>query len=260
MKTLYYGLFILTNSILLPQAQAGTNHQVEVGFSDLAGLDKSFFGARYRYFNEDLSQLSGPHGIKVHLNQVNNIALGGFVNDNLYYINSDASFYGENGLVVKGAVQHVRDERGSWESQGYLVSASLGKQINTELQIGLGVFYSRSEDSSSYNNIDYLDVEWTYAPYIRWTKITNNQGWDLEAKQLLGRERNIQGRAAYYINQNCSVGLVANILSGEHSHNNYELQTQYWFNEQLALKFGLGSSLESGAGLNSASLLFTARF
>lgn len=254
------GMMLLISCLSI-SSYADINHQVDLGFTDLSGLDKAFLGARYRYFSDDLNALSGPQELKSHLHRVSNVAIGGFANDNLYYITSDATYYWQHGVILAAGVQHVDDDSGIWQSDSSLLNASIGNQINDQLQIGLTAFYSRVEETSHfYPNEELTSVEWSYAPYIRWTNINNNQGWDIEAKQLAGRYRYIQGRAAYYVNQDWSVGVVANVHGRGDRDDNYEIQTQYWFNEHIALKFGLGSSLKSDDGLNSATLLLNTRW
>lgn len=254
------GIMLLISCLSL-SSYADINHQIDLGFTDLSGLDKAFLGARYRYFSDDLNALSGPQNLKAHLHSVSNVAIGGFANDNLYYINADGAYYAENGLILSGGIQHINDDSSNWQSDSSLLSASIGNQVNDQLQIGLTAFYSRVEETRVYYPGEELtSVEWSYAPYIRWTKINHNQGWDIEAKQLAGRYRFIQGRASYYVNQGWSVALVANVHNRGDRNDNYELQTQYWFNEHIALKFGLGSSLKSDDGLNSATLLLSTRW
>ncbi|WP_166111333.1 putative porin [Pseudoalteromonas sp. Z9A5] len=253
-------LTVLATSFLTT-AQAAINNQIDVGFSDLSGSDNRFVGARYRYFTSNLDQLSGPHSIKSHLNQVTNFAVGGFASDDVEYVNADATYYGPLGLILMGGVERLTDNQGYWRSRDYLIKGSLGKQINEELQLGFSVFYNREEDRSHLlNTYTNTDTQWRYAPYVRYTAITDNQGWDLELKQISGKNRNIEGRANYFVNQDWSVGLIANVQNSDYARDNYELQTQYWFAPHVAVKFGLGSSFDSDSGLNSASLLLTGRF
>ncbi|MFK3864895.1 hypothetical protein [Pseudoalteromonas rhizosphaerae] len=256
------GIILLMSIVAQPQAVASTQHQLDIGFTDLAGLDESFLGARYRYFAQDLESLTGPYELKAYLNQVNNYAIGGFANDDFSYLNADAATYGPAGLVISASAQRLCEDNSYWQNTDYLVSAAVGKQMNEQLQLGFNVYYSRLERHDMWFGKDNerVAVEWTYAPYVRWTNIVSNQGWDLELKQLAGRYRYVQGQAVYYVNQAWSVGVVANIRNQKNLKDNYELQTQYWFNQHVALKFGLGSALDSGSGLNSMSLLLTARF
>ncbi|MGO2371671.1 MAG: hypothetical protein ACTH5C_04830 [Pseudoalteromonas prydzensis] len=253
---------LLASVFVQAPVAAATQHQLDIGFTDLGGLDESFLGARYRYFAEDLEPKTGPYELRAYLNRVNNYAVGGFSNGDFSYLNIDAAVYGPEGLVMQASLQRISDDNKYWQDTDYLASAALGKQMNEQLQLGFNAYYSRAE--SDYNNgkqsTEHVSVEWTYAPYVRWTDIDNNQGWDLELKQLAGRYRYVQGRAIYYVNQAWSVGFIANIRNTDNLSDNYELQTQYWFNKHAALKFGLGSALDSGSGLNSMSLLLTARF
>lgn len=262
LDVLGFNAILLVSVLAQAPVVAATQHQLDIGFTDLAGLDESFLGARYRYFAQDLESLTGPYEFKAHLNRVNNYAVGGFSNGDFNYLNIDAAAYGPEGLVMQASLQRVSDDSNYWRDTDYLASAALGKQMNEQLQLGFNAYYSRAE--SDYNNgkqsTENVSVEWTYAPYVRWTDIDNNQGWDLELKQLAGRYRYVQGRAFYYVNQAWSVGLIANIRNTDNLSDNYELQTQYWFNQHVALKLGLGSALDSGSGLNSMSLLLTARF
>lgn len=253
------GIMLLISCLSL-SSYADINHQIDLGFTDLSGLDKAFLGARYRYFSDDLTALSGPQELKSHLHRVNNIALGGFANDNLYYITSDATYYWQHGLILAAGLRHVDDDGGHWQSDSSLVTASIGNQVNDQLQIGLTAFYNYFQGKGYYLKDNVTSVEWSYAPYVRWTSLTNNKGWDLQAKQLVGRYRYVQGRVAYYINQDWSVALVANVRDHGNNTDNYELQTQYWFNEHIALKFGLGASFKSDDGLNSATLLLSTRW
>lgn len=249
------GLTSILLTALAFNCHADINNQFEIGFGDLSGLDDAFLGAKYRYYLDDLETLAGPHEIKAHLNRVDNLALGGFANDNVSYINADGTYYGPKGMVLGAGVQYLNGD----DFSDSFINVSLGKQINEQLQIGISVYHSRSEQSY-YDDTKHVDVEWTYAPYFRWTGIEKNQGWDLEVKQLAGRHQYIQSKATYYFSQDWSAGLVANIRDSSRYSDNYEFQTQYWFTQHYALKLGLGSSFESGAGLNSASLLFFARW
>ena len=257
----FSAVFLLVSLLAPAPVVATTQHQLDIGFADLGGLDESFLGARYRYFAEDLESKNGPYELKAHLNRINNYAAGGFSNGDFSYLNIDAAVYGPEGLVMQASLQRSSDDYKYWRDTNYLASAALGKQMNENLQLGFNTYYSRAESSNinGEHSTEHVSVEWTYAPYIRWTDIDNNQGWDLELKQLAGRYRYVQGRAVYYVNQAWSVGLIANIRNTDNLSDNYELQTQYWFNQHVALKFGLGSGLDSGSDLNSMSLLLTMR-
>ncbi|CAM3849415.1 MULTISPECIES: hypothetical protein [Pseudoalteromonas] len=252
------GALLCVNVLTQAPAIAATQHQLDLGVTDLAGFDESFLGARYRYFAEDLEPLTGPYDLKADLNRVNNYAFGGFSNGDFSYLNTDAAVYGPEGLVMQGSLQRISDDNKDWQDTAYLVSAALGKQMNEQLQLGFNAYYSRVE-SNWRQEVKNVAVEWTYAPYVRWTDINKNQGWDLELKQLAGRYKYVRGKAVYYVNQAWSVGLIANIRNEKHLSDNYELQTHYWFNQHIALKFGLGSALDSESDLNSVSLLLTAR-
>ena len=256
-------IILLTSlsAMFLPPVSAQTHNQVDVGFVDLAGIDNRFLGARYRYYTTDLDTLLGPHAIKSHLNQVTNFSVGGFKNNDIKYINADVIYYGPQGLLLNTRLQHISDDGGYWRTRDYLLSSSIGKQINDSLQLGVSMFYSKEEQRSTETNTNpYTEVNWKYAPYIRYTDIVNNRGWDLELKQVSGARRNIEGRANYFINQAWSVGLSANIRSDDNVSDNYELQTHYWFTANIAIKFGLGSAFDASSTLNSASLLLTGRF
>ena len=242
----------------LVHAQSTDQHQIDFGFSDLYDFDEQFIGLSYTYAFEDLAMASGPHNLKSYLNKIDTVSTTAFYISDFYDIELDTTHYLDNNLVFKSEFSYARDKRDG--DTFATLGATLGKNVTTDLQLGVGVKYLY-EKNVYWSGEHDTDNAWRLSPYIRYTKVENGQGWDLTFKQVNGRENYYQGRANYYLNDSFFVGLVASAETGDLDNNNFEVQSQYWFGDHFALLFGLGTELSSDdSGLKSVTLKLTSRF
>lgn len=253
-------LFLLASAMPFSAISQNTDqHQIDFGFSDLYDFDDQFIGLSYTYALEDLATAQGPHHIKSYLNRIDTVTANTFIISDFYDIELKARHFFNNDLVVTGGIAYAKDTR---DKDTYAtLSAGLGKNLTTNLQLGVSVRYLYEKEVSWIGKAE-TEHRWRLTPYVRYTQLdANNQGWDLTFKQISGRESYYQGRANYYLNESLFVGLVLSAETDNLGNNNFELQSQYWFSDHFALLFGLGTELSNDdSGLNSVTLKLTSRF
>ncbi|ATC94081.1 hypothetical protein [Pseudoalteromonas tunicata] len=259
--TLY--LFALATSGM---SFASSHNQLSIGFSDLVDFDQGFFGVGYQYYFDDLDKVDGPHLLKSHLNQINTAEVSGFSTDKWHYINLSSTLYFEDEYILELGGSRFTDKVGRAQQKDEQYQVKFGKFFGEKVQVGLSFHYLRdkdeyllwSEDGQQFKKT--IETEFMFAPFIRYTAIENNQGWDFSLQPIAGKKRYYQGRASYYMNQRWSFSALTLIRSNDVSKGSIELQTEYWFADRLSFKFGLGSNIGDFSQLNSASLLLTLRF
>jgi hypothetical protein len=256
-------LLSLTSIALLmsfnSSAQDTTHHQFDIGFSDLRDFDDRFFGMRYRFYFEDLIKKDDPHKLIPYLNQIDSISVSGFSIDDVDHLAIQGEKFLEDDLIVSGYIKYIQDDTFYGNEKFYETAVTLGKKLTDTLQVGISVFYNYEKEYDSYHSSS--NSEFTVGPYVRWTNIEQNQGWDLELKQYSGKEEYIQTQAAYYINKQWSISLSSSIEMDDFDNNNVELQTEYWFGDLASIRFGLGTRLgDDNNDIKSATLLVSTRF
>lgn len=256
MKKLLSIALLLTSNTLL--ANNTIQHQIDFGISDLYDFDNHFVGAAYTYAFDDLASASGPHNLKTYLNRINSLTTRALVLDDFYDVDVGYTHYFDNALVFRGGAEYALDNE--YDNHYLRLSGELGNNITDNLQLGVGATYLYRNETDYFGNEDSSN-NWRLTPYVRYTKITQGQGWDFVFKQISGKENYYQGRADYYFSDNWFIGIQALAQTNDFDNNNVEVQTQYWFNPHFSFSFGLGAGLgDDDSGLDSVTLLLTSRF
>lgn len=236
---------------------AANQHQVSAGFADLIDFDQGFFGVGYQYYFDDLSQKSGPHSLKAYLHKVDSLEVSGFSSDNWDYTNLAGTMYFAKDFMLDVEALRFNDSYNKGDITQHQLRMKFAKSVDEHIQVGMSLLYSRKD-------WQWLEGEaenrYFFAPFIRYSAIEGDSGWDFMLQPITGKERYYQGRASYYVNARWSVTATTLVRSRDVNDSNIELQTEYWFADFWSVKMGVGSKVGEFGELSSVSLLTSIRF
>ncbi|MDP4490564.1 hypothetical protein CTT31_01515 [Pseudoalteromonas maricaloris] len=244
---LFYSGFSIANS-----------HEVSVGFGEFLEIEDGFLGVQYRHYLTELKNDGTPYGLQGYLQKSNNFSVGGFKNDDWHLYQADAEFFiGRDWRVAVDVTQFRDDSALFTATRDTIALVQVGRFVSENMQLGVTFIGERSEFDNY--GVDERDTETAIAPFFRYTEIDNGVGWDVKMQKVAADIDFWQIHAGYYLAKNWQISASARLREDDFDQSVVELQTDYWFSSQSALKFGIGSAFDDG-GINTITLIYTRRF
>lgn len=253
-------------------AGAATQHEINLGLSDVKDASDQFIGVKYRYYLSELDSVTGANLINPYLQRVSSVTADYFSVDQQDRYNFGATWYIDEQWMLTGDVSYTNYGDSSADRDYKAIDLNVGYNLSPQWQIGAGAFYQRLEYSYPALRLDSdpAYVQWREASdnelspglFARYTQIDAGTGWDIRAEATFGEIDSLELAGRYFFSRGLSVGATYTHL-GFNSYNDQdviELDIDYWFRDALSLRFGLGVDVGDGDGLASATVLATYRF
>ncbi|MEJ6474963.1 hypothetical protein [Pseudoalteromonas piscicida] len=248
----------LVGLLLYSSFSLANSHEVSVGFGEFLEIEDGFLGVQYKHYLQALEDTDTPYRLQGYVQKSNNFSAGGFQNDDWQLYQADAEFFIKRHWRVAFDVTQFRDDSAhSTATRDTIAIAQVGRFVSDTMQLGLTLISQRSE--FRHFAMDEDSTETVFAPFFRYTEVSNGVGWDVKMQKVAAESDFWQVNAGYYFSKNWQVAVSARLREDEFDKSIVELQSEYWLNAHSALRFGLGTDLDDG-GINTITFIYTGRF